>query len=62
MKSEVTQWVYVEKDGHLYMKELEDGEPCKHPGCLSHITHPCEGCGRIGGYNIDYPTKKFLEN
>src|ERR1019366_5691030 len=23
-----------------------DGEPCKHKGCLSHITHPCEGCGR----------------
>lgn len=25
------------------------GEPCPHPGCLSHITHPCEGCGRIAG-------------
>lgn len=19
------------------------------PGCLHHLTHPCEGCGRIGG-------------
>jgi len=28
---------------------LPDGVPCKHPGCLSHISHPCEGCGRIGG-------------
>ena len=28
---------------------LKDGEPCSHPGCLNHITHPCEGCGRIGG-------------
>ncbi len=28
---------------------LKDGEPCGHPGCLNHITHPCEGCGRIGG-------------
>lgn len=28
---------------------LRDGEPCEHPGCLSHISHPCEGCGRIGG-------------
>jgi hypothetical protein len=26
-----------------------DGVPRKHLGCLSHITHPCEGCGRIGG-------------
>ena len=23
--------------------------PCSHPGCFGHITHPCEGCGRIGG-------------
>jgi hypothetical protein len=30
-------------------KPLPDGVPCKHPGCLSHISHPCEGCGRIGG-------------
>jgi hypothetical protein len=28
---------------------LRDGEPCKHTGCLQHLTHPCEGCGRIGG-------------
>jgi hypothetical protein len=26
-----------------------DGDPCGHPGCLSHTTHPCEGCGRIAG-------------
>ena len=29
--------------------DIPDGEPCRHPGCLSHITHPCEVCGRIGG-------------
>jgi hypothetical protein len=23
-----------------------DGEPCSHPGCRNHVTHPCEGCGR----------------
>ena len=28
---------------------LRDGEPCSHVGCLNHRTHPCEGCGRIGG-------------
>lgn len=28
---------------------MKDDEPCNHPGCLHHITHPCEGCGRIGG-------------
>jgi putative endonuclease len=20
-------------------------EPCGHPGCLNHVSHPCEGCG-----------------
>lgn len=28
---------------------LKDGEPCPHIGCLHHVTHPCEGCGRIAG-------------
>lgn len=28
---------------------LKPGEPCHHPGCLNHISHPCEGCGRIAG-------------
>ena len=28
---------------------FEWGEPCNHPGCLSHVTHPCEGCGRVAG-------------
>jgi len=30
-------------------RKLERGEPCSHPGCLSHVSHPCEGCGRVGG-------------
>ena len=29
--------------------ELKDGIPCGHPGCLHHVSHPCEGCGRITG-------------
>lgn len=36
---------------------LKDGEPCNHPGCLSHVSHPCEGCGRIGGYKKAMPPK-----
>lgn len=28
---------------------MKDGEPCTHKGCLSHISHPCEGCGRVKG-------------
>lgn len=30
-------------------QELTPGQPCNHPGCLSHISHPCESCGRIAG-------------
>jgi len=33
-------------------KELKDGEPCDHPGCLSHVSHPCEGCGRVAGKKV----------
>lgn len=29
---------------------LKDGEACGlHTGCLRHVSHPCEGCGRIAG-------------
>ncbi|MCK5021466.1 MAG: hypothetical protein KAS32_30925 [Candidatus Peribacteraceae bacterium] len=28
---------------------LKDGVPCDHPGCLHHVSSPCEGCGRNGG-------------
>jgi len=27
---------------------LMPGQPCSHPGCCAHITHPCEVCGRTG--------------
>lgn len=33
-------------------RELRDGEPCSHPGCLHHISKPCEGCGRVGGRSV----------
>ncbi len=29
-----------------------DGQPCKHKGCLNHLSHPCEGCGRINAQGI----------
>lgn len=28
---------------------VPEGSPCMHPGCLLHITHPCEVCHRIAG-------------
>jgi hypothetical protein len=33
---------------------MRDGEPCSHRGCLNHISHPCEGCGRIAGKTSTY--------
>jgi len=34
------------------MTNLKEGEPCNHPGCLHHRSHPCEGCGRVTGKYI----------
>lgn len=31
----------------------KDGEPCGHPGCLHHGTHPCEKCGRVAGVDVE---------
>jgi len=40
--------------------KYKSGEPCKeHRGCLNHITHPCEGCGRIAGKGIIYQPVKY---
>jgi hypothetical protein len=36
----------------LHTKKYRDGEPCDHPGCLHHLSHPCENCGRIGGGSL----------
>ncbi len=33
--------------------EIKSDEPCGHPGCLSHISHPCEVCGKIAGQSWD---------
>ena len=42
-------------DIEWWIPKWREGEPCSHPGCLSHISHPCEGCGRIGGeYEREY--------
>lgn len=46
--------VFVEHDirspfaipGDRLRAVCEPGEPCEHRGCLSHVTHVCEGCGR----------------
>ena len=28
---------------------LKNEMSCTHTGCLNHITHPCEECGRVAG-------------
>ena len=35
--------------------KLSEGQPCdRHANCLSHISHPCEGCARIGGVSLPH--------
>lgn len=38
-------------------KRYKDGVPCDHPGCTSHRSHPCEGCGRIGAREVSEKSK-----
>lgn len=51
--------ILMEKKNRIFPKYL-NGVPCNHKGCLNHISHPCDGCGRIAGlkiikFNNDYP-------
>lgn len=41
----------------------KDGEPCNHVGCLHHVTHPCEVCGRICGIGeVKFKIQKSIPN
>jgi hypothetical protein len=54
----VTHWMPMPeapKEKELQIHKLRVGEPCSHRGCLNHISHPCEGCGRIAGGLMDKP-------
>jgi hypothetical protein len=43
------------------MELFKNGVPCSHPGCLNHITHPCEVCGRFGARTTDgFRVKEIL--
>jgi hypothetical protein len=45
--------MHTQIDTLIYPRRvLREGEPCSHKGCLSHLSHPCEGCGRIGGRSV----------
>ena len=37
-----------------------DGQPCEHKGCDRHLSHPCEGCGRIGAKGVIYEQQEPL--
>lgn len=36
---------------------VKSGEACNHRGCLNHVSHPCDGCGRTAGQG-DYDPKR----
>lgn len=44
----------------IWIATLKPHEPCDHPGCLHHVTHPCEGCGRIAGQWPEDSTGKWI--
>ena len=33
-----------------YFAKEQQWRPCTHTSCHNHKSHPCENCGRIGGY------------
>ena len=41
-----TAWSPFGVVGDRLHSVCEPTEPCGHRGCLSHVTHVCEGCGR----------------
>ena len=43
----------VARIGQEKVVEYGPGQPCSHPGCVCHLSHPCELCGRIAarGYS-----------
>ncbi len=42
--------------------EYEDGQPCKHPGCVNHITHACEYCHRTGAAGVGFVISYQLQS
>ncbi|KKN69779.1 hypothetical protein LCGC14_0437250 [marine sediment metagenome] len=39
---QTTMYIYAAR--RMQQKEI----PCEHPGCLNHLSHPCENCGKGG--------------
>lgn len=46
--------MYENPWGSFVKVKYKDGQPCDHPGCMAHISHPCEGCGRTGARGTVY--------
>lgn len=38
---------------------MKDQKPCAHPGCMSHVTHPCERCGIMWGQKVVRKDKRI---
>lgn len=41
--------------------KFHSGEPCNHPGCAAHKSHPCEGCGRIATRGAVFGNSKYIK-
>jgi len=54
-KDSIKTVVEMQKSNIVPHYEVKPGQPCSHPGCANHITHPCEGCGRIAAMGARLP-------
>jgi len=56
MRSNINKLVYFGIDysfsKSMTMVTIPKGVGCGHAGCLNHISHPCEYCGRKNGKGI----------
>ena len=46
--------IVAEKLEDVLLFFYDSQQPCPHPGCLHHVTHACEGCGRFNGLGQVY--------
>lgn len=49
MEKTFKERMYDREVRERWLQSLPDGIPCDHPGCLHHLSHPCEVCKRIAG-------------
>ena len=58
-KDNIKAVVESQKQNIVPHYEAKQGQPCSHPGCANHVSHPCEECGRIAIMGDSYQHAKI---